>query len=234
MAVVSLDLDGTLVTCPEPRERSFEHARDEADLSVPLPPVEPYRSAFHESLLGRFPERAPDAPVRRRALRRAFESAGTAVSDADIAAFADAYRRRRLDRLIPMDGAEALLDALSATHAVVVVTNGPAELQREKLDRTGLTARVDALAVAGCCGTAKPDPTLFEIAFERAGESMASAVHVGDARFDVEGAIAAGLDPIFLRPGPVPEWLPADVPTCRSLDAVRRLILDDSPHSVSG
>jgi HAD superfamily hydrolase (TIGR01549 family) len=228
MSVVSFDLDETLVTCSEPRERSFEHVRSELDASVPLPAVEAYRTAFREALEGRLPDRAADGPVRRAAFESAFEAVGASVTDSTVEAFADAYRRRRLDRLAPMDGAPGLLGDLSGKRRVLVVTNGPADLQREKLRRTALARSVDAMAVAGRCGVRKPDPELFRVAFERAGATTSGSVHVGDSRSDVEGARAAGLDPILLdtEGRAPPGWLPDGVPVCRSLASVRRTIRD--------
>jgi HAD superfamily hydrolase (TIGR01509 family) len=226
MPVASFDLDGTLVTGSEPRARAFERVRAELDASVPLPSVAAYRCGYREALDARLPDRAPDAAVRRAAFETAFDAVGASVPDPTVEAFADAYRRRRLDGVRPVDGAADLLAALSESHRLVVVTNGPAALQREKLRRTGLAPDVDAVAVAGRCGVRKPDPELFDVALERVGATTAAATHVGDSRPDVEGARAAGLDPIFLDSGPgaPPEWLPDGVPVCRSLGAVRRTL----------
>ena len=227
MSVVSFDLDGTLVTCSEPRERSFEHVRAELDTSVPLPSVERYRTAFREALDARLPNRAPDGPIRRVAFSHAFDAVGASVSNSTVEAFADTYRQRRLDQLVPVDGAPGLLTDLSEAHRILVVTNGPADLQWQKIRRTGLVSYVDTMAVAGCCGVRKPDPELFSIAFERAGATMSRSIHVGDSRPDVEGARAAGLAPIFLDTGKraPPEWLPDGIPVCPSIEAVRRAIL---------
>ena len=44
---------------------------------------------------------------------------------------------------------------------LVVVTNGARNLQRDKLQTTGLEDHFDAIAVSGELGVAKPDPTIF-------------------------------------------------------------------------
>jgi len=237
MPAVSFDLDGTLVTCAEPRKRSFKKARVGIGEDVPLPAVDAYRTAFREALGSRLPDRAPDTAVRREAFKKVF-AAEAGVSEATAEAFADAYRRRRLDQLIPVSGARTLLSTLPETHSIVVVTNGPAALQGEKLRRTGLFGSVDAMAVAGECGVRKPDPRLFEIAFDRAGAGTTGAIHVGDARPDVEGARAAGLEPILFSPEAggdesTPAWLPDDVSVYGSIDAVGRRLPGTDAHSSS-
>lgn len=233
MRAVSFDLDGTLVGCPEPRVVSFERVRDDLDRSIPLPSVAEYRTAFHEALEARLPDRAPDGPVRRSAFRRAFDGAGATVDESTIEAFAETYRRRRLERMRPLEGAPELLASLSADHEILVVTNGPADLQREKLRRTELASVVDAIAIAGECGAAKPDPRPFEVAFESVDAAMAGTPHVGDARADLEGALAAGLVPVLLADRP-PAWVPDGVAPCDSLDAVGRLLDGDQrAHSAS-
>jgi phosphoglycolate phosphatase-like HAD superfamily hydrolase len=70
MPAVSFDLDGTLIECAEPRERSFRRAA--AALADPIEPpaVEAYRAAFRAELRSRLPERAPERPVRRASSER--------------------------------------------------------------------------------------------------------------------------------------------------------------------
>lgn len=225
MPAVSFDLDGTLLECAEPRERSFRRAAAALEDPIEPPAVEAYRAAFRAELRSRLPERAPERPVRRAAIRRAIGAdGGDDPPRSAIAALEGAYRRRRLERLRVIEGAGAVLEGLrDAGIEVAVVTNGPAGLQREKLQRGGLEPLVDAVAVAGECGAAKPDPKPFAVAFDRLDSSPAGAVHVGDAAADVRGAQAAGLDPVLLDRGGDGPTGPS-VPTCDSLEAVAELL----------
>lgn len=227
MEAVSFDLDGTLVRSTESRDRSLERVREAIDPSLPRLSVDVYRTAFREALAERLPNTAWELSVRRAAFERTFEAAGAVPPAPTLEAFVLAYRRRRLERLVPREGA---LEVLSATcrdpnKATVVVTNGPAGLQREKLRQTGLATRVDATAVAGRCGAMKPDSRPFEVAFDRAGASVEGAIHVGDSRSDIEGALRAGLEPVALDTDS--ESHPDDdaTATCASLEeAYRRFV----------
>ena len=232
MEAASFDLDGTLIRSTETRERSLEFARNTVDPALPRPPVETYQRAFRAALEDRLPETAWELPVRRTAFERAFVAAGSRPSPSVLEAFVIAYRGRRLERLEPREGAFDLLSKLRDTdRRTVVVTNGPAGLQQEKLRRTGLEPAIDATVVAGRCGRMKPDSRPFEIALERVGAAVEGAVHVGDSWRDVDGALRAGLCPILLSNGDEsvnrrPDSKIDRVPNCQSLTDVSRRILD--------
>jgi putative hydrolase of the HAD superfamily len=51
-------------------------------------------------------------------------------------------------------------------------------------------------------GVAKPDPRIFGLALDSLGvEASENVLHVGDSlRYDVTGALAAGLRPVHLDP----------------------------------
>jgi putative hydrolase of the HAD superfamily len=124
---------------------------------------------------------------------------------------------RRARHLAFTDAGPAVLE-LATTHRLGVITNGAACLQREKLEASGLAASFEVVVVSGDLGTGKPAPELFAAAVRRLGHPRRVTV-VGDSyRKDVAGALAAGLDAIWLnrsgaeRPAGVPE-----VPQIRSL-----------------
>ena len=73
-------------------------------------------------------------------------------------------------------------------------------MQREKLAALGVEDRLDAVAVSGEVGAAKPDPMLFRDALDQLGVTSESACHVGDSlATDVAGAKAAGLAAVWLN-----------------------------------
>ena len=85
------------------------------------------------------------------------------------------------------------------------------------LERAGLGALVDATVTSAQCGAAKPDRAVFERALRVAGVAAGDALHAGDSlREDVEGARAAGIEPVLVaREGGA--VAPPGVRTVRSL-----------------
>jgi putative hydrolase of the HAD superfamily len=101
----------------------------------------------------------------------------------------------------------AALDAL-AGRPLALVTNGASCLQREKLAASGLASRFDAVVVSGDLGIGKPDASVFRHALSLLGASH--GVMVGDSvARDIDGALAAGLDAVWVnrfgQPGPCPD-----------------------------
>ena len=84
-----------------------------------------------------------------------------------------------------------------------VITNGNNQQQRRKLERTGLAPLFTTVVTSDELGIAKPDPRIFAEACRRAGVEPRNAVFIGDNwNADVEGSLAAGLRPIWLRRSP--------------------------------
>ncbi|HZE04951.1 MAG TPA: HAD-IA family hydrolase [Solirubrobacteraceae bacterium] len=108
-------------------------------------------------------------------------------------------------------------------HAMALVTNGAACLQREKLAASGLGERFEAVIVSADVGVAKPDSAIFEHALSELGARRDRAVMVGDSiAKDVDGALAVGLDAVWVnRSG---RSAPPDRP-----DLVEISTLDDLP-----
>ncbi|MER6177811.1 HAD family hydrolase [Streptosporangium sp. NPDC001681] len=96
-----------------------------------------------------------------------------------------------------------VMDGLSRLRAsgwkVAIVTNGTADNQLGKIQRTGLAEAVDAYALSGLQGIRKPDVGLFEIAAKRCGMALADGGWmVGD---HLIADIGAGGLPAFVRSG---------------------------------
>jgi putative hydrolase of the HAD superfamily len=121
------------------------------------------------------------------------------------------------------DSAPALVALRDAGVRTVVVSNWDHSLH-ERLGETGLAGLVDGALASAEVGSAKPDGAIFAAALRLAGTDR--AWHVGDTpEADVAGALAAGLQPVFIdRRGPPPP-LPAGVPVIDSLAGLLPLVL---------
>jgi putative hydrolase of the HAD superfamily len=94
-----------------------------------------------------------------------------------------------------------------------VITNGPADVQRAKIELLGVSDLVDFSLISGELGVAKPDAAIFREALERAGVDAAEAIFIGDSvEHDMAGARAAGIPAVWMnRRGlvwPEPGWKP--------------------------
>jgi putative hydrolase of the HAD superfamily len=144
---------------------------------------------------------APWAPwYRREAWRGALGSVG---NDEDAApALSERYIEcQRLGHpLLP--GALELVRSLAAQVPVAVVTNGPADIQRLKIDQAGIGPYLSATVISGETGIGKPDPGAFGVALDLLGVSPENAVMVGDSwERDVTGALAAGMRAVWISQG---------------------------------
>ena len=106
---------------------------------------------------------------------------------------------RRL-RYAPFPDVLPVLAVLKTRYRLGVITNGPSDLQRTKLARSGLDAWFPVQVISREVGVAKPDPRIFAIALERLGVTAAEAVYVGDSpKHDIQGAHASGIKAVWLQ-----------------------------------
>jgi putative hydrolase of the HAD superfamily len=105
--------------------------------------------------------------------------------------------------LVP--GAADLVRNAESVGPVGLVTNGPPDIQRLKLEQTGLAGSFSAVVISGEVGFGKPDPGIFEHALEVLCVDAGDAVMVGDNwERDVEGALSAGLRAVWIAHGREP------------------------------
>lgn len=141
--------------------------------------------------------------VSREAWRRALEACGCTQDPLVEFAFAEHHRLARA-AFRPYPDVQAFLEhAQAGGLPLAVVTNGPSDLQRDKLNALGVGRLVRAVVISGEHGVAKPDPAIFQLALDELGVDPKDAWCVGDSlATDVAGAHRAGITAIWLnRPG---------------------------------
>lgn len=103
------------------------------------------------------------------------------------------------------------------THSVApvgIITNGPADVQRAKLERLGMNDHVDFALVSGEFGLEKPAPEIFREALRIAAVDPIDALFVGDSlEFDIAGASRTGMRSIWINRRGVPLPTGNDTPT---------------------
>ncbi|WP_406311894.1 HAD family hydrolase [Streptosporangium sp. NBC_01639] len=113
--------------------------------------------------------------------------------------------RRRMPHLVECrpEVIAALAELRASGWRVGIVTNGTADNQLGKIQRTGLADAVDGYALSGVEGIRKPDVGLFEIAAKRCGMSFTGGGWmVGDHPVaDIGGGHAAGLRTVWIDRG---------------------------------
>jgi putative hydrolase of the HAD superfamily len=107
-------------------------------------------------------------------------------------------KNRCIDEVAAAEGAiEVVRELRERGLRVGILTNGPSWMQRRKLEVSGLGAEVDAVAISGEIGAAKPDRAAFTCALALLGTNADETAMIGDSLAnDVEGALAAGLAPV--------------------------------------
>jgi 2-haloalkanoic acid dehalogenase type II len=148
--------------------------------------------------------RAPSGALDGNSIRRELWKLALAKCGCDdeavAAASLQAYARCRRESYRLFDDVIETLDALRDRHRLVVITNGPGDTQREKLEATGIASHFDVIVTSGEAGYAKPDPMAFQVALDALSLAPHEALHVGDSLAnDVAGARAAGLRAVWLN-----------------------------------
>jgi putative hydrolase of the HAD superfamily len=126
------------------------------------------------------------------------------------------YHQNRFLGLELFPDARSVLEAVRAlpgVRAIGLVTNGPHDVQRDKIDLLDLRALVDFAVISGEVGVEKPDPCIFEEALRQGNATASGAIYIGDSpEHDIEGARNAGIPNIWINAAGAPWPLESPAP----------------------
>jgi putative hydrolase of the HAD superfamily len=98
------------------------------------------------------------------------------------------------------DTLETLDRLRSHDFRVGLITNGPRDMQREKIARFDLARHFDVIVIEGEFGHGKPRPEVFHHALATVGASPDQAWHVGDNLYaDIGGAQSVGVHAAWIH-----------------------------------
>jgi putative hydrolase of the HAD superfamily len=133
-------------------------------------------------------------PGYRCAAWEQFAAALDPRGGADPRTLEERFLRERRARQGAYPWSAAVLHALAGRFRLGMITNGAPDLQRLKLDGTGLAALFDPLVVSGDLDVGKPERAIFEHALQVADAAPSEAVMVGDSwARDMLGALPLGI-----------------------------------------
>lgn len=193
--VILLDLDDTLCDYSAARERRLRIAL--ADASG-LPENAPELGV----LVGASIAMQPHGAEHFRDLLVQHGYAGNNRVDAAMAW----YRANRFHGLELFPGALGVLERLRrgpgaiANRPLGIITNGPADVQRDKVALLQIRRLVDFVIISGEFGASKPDPAIYAEALRKAGATADDTVFVGDSpEHDIAGAHASGMRSVWIN-----------------------------------
>jgi len=224
MKLVIFDLDNTLVNFGATRQADYEAMTDvlaragiDADgyLRACGEVDRPLFQQFEQGVITRH-------EYRTRRFAEPFARIGVPVCDELVASLNDVFMACVNDRPLLYDDVRPVLEALRARRVhTAILTNGPSDGQRRKLQATGLAQHVDEVAIGEEIGASKPAPEAFSAVVSRFSLACGDALMVGDSpELDYDGALRAGLQARLLdRDG---QFAGGGRTTIRTLDELLR------------
>ncbi len=101
-----------------------------------------------------------------------------------------------------LPGAEETLTTLGTRYHLALVTNGLADVQRPRLERSVLSGRFERVFISEEIGAAKPESAFFDAVFCILGRpSKTSVLIIGDSlTSDMQGGLKYGIDTCWYNP----------------------------------
>lgn len=184
---ILIDVDGTLVDSNDAHAHAWVEALAEIGVNKTFASVRPLIGMGADHLL---PSVSPDLAVTREPGQTAARREG------------EIFKDRYLDTIQPMDGARDMLVALKQRHVrCVIATSAGNEQVDALLEIAGVSDLIDARATANDAAESKPAPDIVHAALLAARARLVNSVMLGDTRYDILAAHAAGLPAIALRCG---------------------------------
>ncbi|MFK7980182.1 MAG: YjjG family noncanonical pyrimidine nucleotidase, partial [Saprospiraceae bacterium] len=110
--------------------------------------------------------------------------------------FGNYYLEQLSEKSVFMEGGADLLEKHAQPYKLGIITNGLKQVQRPKLVKSGLADYFEVIVVSDEIGISKPQPAIFEHAFEKMNFPAKDRVlMIGDSlNSDILGGINYGID----------------------------------------
>ncbi|MHC4745128.1 MAG: HAD family hydrolase [Planctomycetota bacterium] len=137
---------------------------------------------------------------RRNSWRDALAECGVEDDGTLAAQLAEIFIRERRKIHIVYDDVVPVLEHFRQRCKLGLMTNGAPDLQRRKLEGSGLEHFFDTVVISGEVGVGKPDTRIFQIALDRLSAEPEAAAMIGNRLdSDIAPALELGMTAIWLN-----------------------------------
>jgi HAD superfamily hydrolase (TIGR01509 family) len=193
---ILLDVDGTLVDSNNAHAYAWIEALSESGVHRTFADVRPLIGMGADQLL---PVLDPHLDASREPGKTAARREG------------EIFKERYLDSLQPMPGVRTLLEQLKRNDVrCIIATSAGNEQLDDLLKVAGVADLIDARATASDAARSKPAADIVHAALLAARARVINSVMLGDTKYDIQAAYAAGIPAIALRCGGASEAELAD------------------------
>lgn len=140
------------------------------------------------------------AELRINRFIETFETCGVTIGSW-VQEFSTSYTRECPKKGSLFPGALDTVQALSEKSPLFLITNGFEEVQKVKLEYSGLKPFFQEMITSERAGFRKPDVRIFNFALQQSGSTRRDHFYIGDDyEADMQGAKAAGMKPVYFNP----------------------------------
>ncbi|XP_023678391.1 N-acylneuraminate-9-phosphatase [Paramormyrops kingsleyae] len=195
---ILFDLDNTLIDTRGAGEIAFEKVAELLRTRLHHGDIETICKKFKQKLLEESYQPFADLTIDQVRINhwdKAIEESGGLDHDPSLAAQCYwLWKNTRLDHLCIPGPVQRLLQELKTTHKLLLLTNGEAQTQREKIQAVCCRGLFDAVVVGGEHAEEKPAPSIFQHCFHQLGVGPQDCIMVGDSLdTDILGGINVGI-----------------------------------------
>ena len=131
-----------------------------------------------------------EVDIREKHMNDVFETIGLETGARDLA---ELHCKTTMDGIIIYPDAIRVLESMDKKHRLCMITNGPPDWQREKLEKLSISEYFEEIIVSGEIGHHKPSPKIFNEMTRRMVVEPSEIIYIGnDYRKDIVGANGVG------------------------------------------
>jgi 2-haloacid dehalogenase len=200
---VMFDADGTLFDYDKVEVAALKSTYDELGLAYDEAHAQAYRQINGDMWLDFEQGRISQRRLRTKRFELLFDAAQIQCDTED---FSERYLANLALGTDLVDGAESVVRSLHGRVGLLLITNGLSEVQRPRFARSTVGQYFPKVVISEEVGAAKPDPKIFDIAFEQMGNpAKEDVLIVGDSlTSDMKGGSLYGIDTCWFNPGRQP------------------------------